>query len=205
MRAQKHQYLDKEIVSLVIQGKKKVNEVKIDDGPREDTNLEKLAKLKPSFKENGIVTAGNASSLNDGASALLIMSKEKATNLGYDILSTIKSYNTVGVKPELVMEAPIKGLKALFSKEKIKIDDIDLLEHNEAFASASVAVQKELSIPDEIFNVNGGAIALGHPLGCSGARVLTTLVHELKRQDKHLGIATVCLGGGNAVTLAVER
>jgi acetyl-CoA C-acetyltransferase len=120
-------------------------------------------------------------------------------------LAEIKSYNTVGVKPEYVMEAPINGVKKLLEKNRLKIDDIDLVEHNEAFASASIAVKKELGIPDDIFNVNGGAVALGHPLGCSGARILVTLIHELQRSNKNRGIATLCLGGGNAVSMLIEK
>lgn len=205
LRAQNHDFFKKEIVPVLCKGKRKEKLITKDDGPRENTSLEKLAKLKPAFKKNGIVTAGNASALNDGASAVLVMSKRKAEELGYDPLATITSYNTVGVKPKYVMESPIKGIKKLLKENKMKMDDIDLIEHNEAFATASVAVKNELSIPDEIFNVNGGAVALGHPLGCSGTRILTTLVHELNRRDKHVGVATVCLGGGNAVTMAIER
>jgi acetyl-CoA C-acetyltransferase len=205
INAQTSGLFKQEIVPLMCKGKKKSKLVDNDDGPRENTNLEKLAKLKPAFKKDGVVTAGNASSLNDGASALLIMSKEVANELNYEPLATIRSYNTVGVKPEYVMEAPIIGVRHLLERENLNIDNIDLVEHNEAFATASVAVKKELNIPDDIFNVNGGAVALGHPLGCSGARILTTLVHELNRRDGQLGIATVCLGGGNAVTMLVER
>ncbi|MFV2015280.1 MAG: acetyl-CoA C-acyltransferase [Candidatus Heimdallarchaeota archaeon] len=205
VKANNSGFFKKEIVPLTCKGKKKKKEITKDDGPREDTNLGKLAKLKPAFKKDGIVTAGNASSLNDGASAVLVMSKKKAHDLGFNILATIRGYNTVGVKPEFVMEAPILGVKRLLKDQNLRINDIDLVEHNEAFASASVAVQNELNIPEEIFNVNGGAVALGHPLGCSGARILTTLIHELNRRDESLGIATVCLGGGNAVTMAIER
>ena len=206
--AQLNNKFDDEITPVIKEKKsssKKSKIISVDDGPRQDTSLEKLNTLKPVFKKDGIVTAGNASSLNDGASALLIMSKRKSQELGFEPLATIKSYNTVGTSPDLVMEAPILGTRKIFNDTNLKIDDIDLFEHNEAFASASVAVQNELEIPNEIFNVNGGAVSLGHPLGCSGARVLTTLVHELKRRDKERGLATVCLGGGNAVTMIVER
>lgn len=192
-----------EIVPIYDEKKDKL--IEHDEGPREDTSIEKLAKLKPAFKKNGIVTAGNASSLNDGAAACVVMSKAKAEELGLKILAEIKGYNTVGVKPEYVMEAPISGVRKLLEKTHMKIDDIDLVEHNEAFASASVAVKKELNIPDEIFNVNGGGVSLGHPLGASGTRILVTLLHELQRRNKTNGIATICLGGGNAVSMLIEK
>ncbi|RLF27597.1 MAG: acetyl-CoA C-acyltransferase [Thermoplasmata archaeon] len=176
-----------------------------DEGIREDTTLEKLAKLKPFFKENGVVTAGNASQITDGASAVVVMSKEKAKEKGVEPMVTIKGYNTSGVKPEYVMEAPIPGVRALLKKMNLSIDDIDLVEHNEAFSSASVALMKELNIPREIFNVHGGAVAIGHPIGCSGSRILVTLMYAMKRYDKTRGLATICLGGGNAVSMVVER
>ena len=184
---------------------KKENLIEFDEGPRPETSIEKLSSLKPAFKKNGIVTAGNASSINDGAAAVVVMSKFKAEELGIKPLAEIISYNSVGVKPEYVMEAPITGVRKLLEKNKLKIDDIDLVEHNEAFASASVAVKKELSIPDEIFNVNGGAVSLGHPLGCSGARILVSLIHELQRTKKETGLSTICLGGGNAVSMIIKR
>ncbi len=176
-----------------------------DEGIRPGTTAEKLSKLKPFFKENGIVTAGNASQITDGASAVVVMSKEKADKLGLELLGTIKGYNTSGVKPELVMEAPIPGIKALLKKMKLDVDDIDLVEHNEAFSSASVAVMKSFGFSKEIFNVHGGAVALGHPIGTSGSRILTTLLHAMKKYKKHRGLATICLGGGNAVSMIVER
>ena len=176
-----------------------------DEGIREDTTLEKLAKLKPFFKDNGVVTAGNASQITDGASAVVVMSKEKAKEKGVEPMVTIKGYNTSGVKPEYVMEAPIPGVRALLKKMNLSIDDIDLVEHNEAFSSASVALMKELNIPREIFNVHGGAVAIGHPIGCSGSRILVTLMYAMKRYDKTRGLATICLGGGNAVSMVVER
>lgn len=176
-----------------------------DDGPRPNTSLEKLAKLKPAFKKDGIVTAGNASSINDGASAVVVMSEKKAKELGIEPLVKIRAYGTSGVRPEWVMEAPIPSVRNLLKKEGLKIDDFDLVEHNEAFATASVAVQKELEIPDEIFNVNGGAVAMGHPLGCSGARITTTMLNELIRRDGNRGLLTICLGGGNAVSIILEK
>jgi acetyl-CoA C-acetyltransferase len=176
-----------------------------DEGIRKGSTPEALAKLKPFFKEGGVVTAGNASQITDGASAVVVMSKEKAKKEGIEPLATIKGYNTSGVKPEYVMEAPIPGIKALFKKMNLAIDDIDLVEHNEAFSSASIAVMREIGIPEDIFNVHGGAVALGHPIGCSGSRILVTLVHAMKQYNKTRGLATICLGGGNAVSMIVER
>ncbi len=176
----------------------------IDEGVREDTSLEKLAKLKPAFKKDGIVTAGNASQISDGGSAVVVASKEKAEELNCKPMAKIIDYNTGGLKPELVMEAPIPTVRALMEKNGFSVEDIDLFEHNEAFASASVAVSRELGIPLEKFNVHGGAVALGHPIGCSGARVLTTLLYALKQRGLKRGLATLCLGGGNAVAMIVE-
>jgi len=176
-----------------------------DEGIRKDSTFENLAKLKPVFKEGGVVTAGNASQITDGASAVVIMSSEKAKKLGLNPLATIKGYNTSGVKPEYVMEAPIPGVKNLLEKMNLSIDDIDLVEHNEAFSSASIAVMKEIGIPKEKFNVHGGAVALGHPIGSSGSRILITLMHAMKHYKKNRGLATICLGGGNAVCMVIER
>jgi len=176
-----------------------------DEGIREGTTVEKLAKLKPFFKKDGVVTAGNASQITDGGSAVVVMSKEKAEKMGIKPLATIKGYNTSGVKPEYVMEAPIPGVKNLLKKMNLTIDDIDLVEHNEAFSSASVALIKEIGIPKDIFNVHGGAVAIGHPIGCSGSRILVTLMHAMKKYNKTRGLATICLGGGNAVSMIIER
>ena len=176
-----------------------------DEGIRKGSTPETLAKLKPFFKEGGVVTAGNASQITDAASAVVVMSKEKAKKEGIEPLATIKGYNTSGVKPEYVMEAPIPGIKALFKKMNLAIDDIDLVEHNEAFSSASIAVMREIGIPKDIFNVHGGAVALGHPIGCSGSRILVTLLHAMKQYNKTRGLATICLGGGNAVSMIIER
>jgi acetyl-CoA C-acetyltransferase len=176
-----------------------------DEGIRADSTLEKLAKLPPFFKKDGVVTAGNASQITDGASAVVVMSKERAEKEGIEPLATIKGYNTSGVEPAYVMGAPIPGVKALMKKMKLKIDDIDLFEHNEAFSSASVAVIREIGIPEKVFNVHGGAVALGHPIGCSGSRILITLMYAMKHLNKNRGLATICLGGGNAVNMVVER
>lgn len=176
-----------------------------DEGIRENTTLEKLSKLPPFFKENGVVTAGNASQITDGASAVIVMSEEIAKKKGIEPLIKIKGYNTSGVEPSYVMGAPIPGVRNLLKKMKLKIDDIDLVEHNEAFSSASIAVMRELGIKKEIFNVHGGAVALGHPIGCSGSRILITLIYAMKKYNKYRGLATICLGGGNAVSMIVEQ
>jgi acetyl-CoA C-acetyltransferase len=179
-------------------------EVAMDEGIRENSTYEKLAKLKPFFRKEGFVTAGNASQISDGASALVVMSKKKADDLGIKPLVSVRDYTSSGVKPELVMEAPIPAVRMLLKRTKLGIDDIDLFEHNEAFASATVAIAKELKIPHEKLNIHGGAVALGHPIGCSGARVLTTLIYAMKDRNAKRGLATLCLGGGNAVAMIVE-
>lgn len=176
-----------------------------DEGIRKDTTVEKLAKLPPFFRKDGVVTAGNASQITDGSSAVVVMSKEKADDIGVESFATIKAYNTSGVEPAYVMGAPLPGIKAILNDNKLSIDDIDLVEHNEAFSSASVAVMKEFNIPKEKFNVHGGAVAIGHPIGSSGSRILVTLMHAMKRYKKHRGLATICLGGGNAVQMIIER
>jgi acetyl-CoA C-acetyltransferase len=176
-----------------------------DEGIRADTTIEKLAKLPPFFKKDGVVTAGNASQITDGASAVVVMSKEKADKLGIEPMATIKGYNTSGVEPAYVMGAPIPGVKNLLKKMKLDIDDIDLIEHNEAFSSASLAIMKEFNIPADKFNVHGGAVAIGHPIGSSGSRILITLMSAMKKYKKNRGLATICLGGGNAVSMIIER
>jgi len=180
-------------------------EIAMDEGIREDTSYEKLAKLKPFFKEDAFVTAGNASQISDGASALVVMAKEKAKEIGIKPLVSIRDYSVSGVEPKWVMEAPIPAVRMLLKKTKLKIEDVDIFEHNEAFASATVAVAKELKIPHEKLNVHGGAVALGHPIGCSGARVLTTLIYAMKNRKAKRGLATLCLGGGNAIAMIVEN
>ena len=175
-----------------------------DEGPREDTTIERLGKLSPVFKKEGLVTAGNASQISDGASALVVMDEEYAKANGINPLARIAEYESGGCEPEMVMDAPVVTTRQLFNRTGLTIGDIDLVEHNEAFASASVAVRKALEIPDEKFNIRGGAVALGHPIGCSGARILTTLIYAMKDKQVHRGLATVCLGGGNAVTMVLE-
>ncbi len=185
-------------------GKKGSVIINKDEGIRSDTTLEKLAALPPAFSKEGKVTAGNASQISDGASAVVVMSEDIAKEKGIPILAKIHSYGTYATKPEWVMEAPIEGVKRLLNTTNFRINDFDLVEHNEAFASASCAVKNSLSIPDEKFNVNGGAVALGHPLGCSGNRIIVTLYHELKKRNGKRGLATICLGGGESLTMIIE-
>jgi acetyl-CoA C-acetyltransferase len=194
-----------EIVHVEIPSKKEVSIFSVDEGPREDTTLEALAKLKPVFKNDGVLTAGNSSSINDGGSALVVMDSDLAREKGMKPMVRIVDYVTTGVKPELLMEAPIHAVRKLLQRNKLEVKDIDLWEHNEAFSTASVATIKVLGIPEEKFNVNGGAVALGHPIGCSGARVLTTLIYAMRAHEAKRGLATLCLGGGNAVAMLVER
>jgi acetyl-CoA C-acetyltransferase len=194
-----------EIVHVELPSKKEVSIFSVDEGPREDTSLEALAKLKPVFKNDGVLTAGNSSSINDGASAVVVMDSELAKERGVKPLVKIVDYVTSGVKPELLMEAPIHAVRKLLQRNGLEVKDVDLWEHNEAFSTASVAIMKVLGIPEDKFNVNGGAVALGHPIGCSGARVLTTLIYAMRAHDSKRGIATLCLGGGNAVAMLVER
>lgn len=177
----------------------------IDEGIRQDTAMEKLAKLPTVFKEGGLVTAGNASQLSDGAAAMVVLSREAANRQGVTPMARIVDYVTAGTKPEWVMEAPIPAVRKLLKRTGFTIDDFDLVEHNEAYAAASVAVMRELGIPHERLNVNGGAVALGHPLGCSGARILTTLAYAMKDRNAKRGLATLCLGGGNAMAMILER
>jgi acetyl-CoA C-acetyltransferase len=175
-----------------------------DECVRPDTTVEKLARLKPVFKPGGVLTAGNSSQLSDGASALVVASEERAEAVGAKPLARVVAYHTGGVKPEDVMESPIPTVRGLLKKAGMTVEDIDLFEHNEAYSTASIVVRDELGIPEEKFNVNGGAVALGHPIGCSGARVLTTLVYALRKRRKKTGLATLCLGGGNGVAMIVE-
>ncbi|MGH9768357.1 MAG: acetyl-CoA C-acetyltransferase [Blastocatellia bacterium] len=176
-----------------------------DEGPREDSSLDALAKLKPAFRSNGVVTAGNASTINDGAAACVVTSAEIANRLGRSPLVRIAAQAASGIEPRLVMMAPVEAVKKVAAKAGWDLKAVDLFELNEAFASQSVALIKELGLDPEKVNVNGGAVALGHPIGASGARVLVTLAHEMIRREARRGIASLCLGGGNAVALAIER
>jgi acetyl-CoA C-acetyltransferase len=204
IKAQEEGKFKDEIIPITYETKKGKVTVDVDEGPRRDTSLEVLAKLKPVFKKDGVVTAGNASQISDGASAVVVMSEEKARTLGLEPLARIVDYCAAGVEPELVMEAPIPCVRNLLKKTGKTMKDIDLFEHNEAFATASCAVRRELQVPHDIFNVHGGAVALGHPIGCSGSRVLVTLMYAMKDRGAHRGIATLCLGGGNAVGMMIE-
>lgn len=177
---------------------------KTDECARADTTVEKLLRLKPVFKPDGILTAGNSSQLSDGAAATVVMSEDGANKRGVKPLARIVGYNTGGTKPELVMEAPIPTVRSLLKKLTLEIDDIDLFEHNEAYSTASVVVRDQLGVREDRFNVNGGAVALGHPIGCSGARIVATLAYSLKRMGKKRGLVTLCLGGGNAVAMVIE-
>jgi acetyl-CoA C-acetyltransferase len=176
-----------------------------DEGPRRDTSLDALAKLRPAFKADGTVTAGNAPGVNDGAAALVVASAERAKKLGLKPRAEIVAYAASGLAPELVMMAPEPAIRKVWELSGWKVDDVDLYEINEAFAVQQVALGRALGIPREKHNVRGGAVALGHPIGASGARVLTTLLHALEQRGKDKGIAALCLGGGNAVALAIRR
>lgn len=194
-----------EILPITIKSKKGDTIFGTDEGVREDTSIEALAKLRPIFKENGRVTAGNSSQLSDGASALVVASESFAKEHGLKPLAEIVAYGERGVRPELIMEAPIPTTKHVLDDAGMTIDEIDLFEHNEAFATASCAVMKGLGVEEDRFNVNGGAVALGHPIGCSGSRVLATLAYALRDRKKEYGLGTLCLGGGNAVTMIIRR
>ena len=178
---------------------------KIDEQPRGDTSAESLAKLRPAFKKDGSVTAGNASSLNDGAAAVILMSAEKAISLGLPVLAKIAAYANAGVDPAIMGIGPVSATRRCLDKAGWNIDQLDLIEANEAFAAQSLAVAKDLQWDLDKVNVNGGAIALGHPIGASGCRVLVTLLHEMLKRDAKKGLATLCIGGGQGVALALER
>ncbi|MBE7928028.1 acetyl-CoA C-acetyltransferase [Pseudomonas saudiphocaensis] len=177
----------------------------VDEQPRAGTTAEALAKLRPAFKKDGSVTAGNASSLNDGAAAVLLMSAEKAQALGLPVLARIAAYGSAGVDPAIMGIGPVDATRRTLAKAGWDIAELDLIEANEAFAAQALSVGKELGWDADKVNVNGGAIALGHPIGASGCRILVTLLHEMIRRDAHKGLATLCIGGGQGVALAVER
>jgi len=176
-----------------------------DEGVRKGTTAESLGALRPVFDRNGSVTAGNASTLNDGASAVLVADASFAAEQGWEVIATIEDYCTSGVEPARVMSAPIPAVQALLQRQSLDVLDVDIYEHNEAFASASCAVAQEVGIPDDRFNLHGGAVSLGHPLGASGTRCLITMLGVMRRTDAKSGIVTLCLGGGNAVAMFVKR
>ncbi len=194
-----------EIVTVTIKNRRGDVEVSEDEYIRKGVTVESLSTVRPAFKKDGTVTAANASGINDGAAAVLLMSVEEASKRGLKPLAIIKSWATAGVDPSIMGIGPVPASQKALEKAGWTVDDIDLFEANEAFAAQSCAVGKDLGIPAEKLNVNGGAIAIGHPLGASGARVLTTLLHEMKRRDVQKGLATLCIGGGMGVAMCVER
>ncbi|MCZ0874190.1 acetyl-CoA C-acetyltransferase [Peribacillus sp. AS_2] len=194
-----------EIVPVEYKRRGKTILVEQDEHPRHGLTIDQLTKLRPAFKENGTVTAGNASGINDGGAMLVLMSKEKADELGLEALATIKSYANAALDPKIMGYGPVPATRKALEKAGLTIDDIELMEVNEAFAAQSLAVLKDLELKPEKVNVNGGAIALGHPVGASGARILVTLLYEMKRRDAKTGLATLCIGGGQGTALIVER
>ena len=194
-----------EIVPVSVQGRKETVIVDTDEGPRAGTSLETLSKLRPAFDKEGTVTAGNSSGVNDGASAVVVMSASRARDLGLTPLARIRSYASAGVEPRVMGVGPIPATRAALDKAHAEIKDLQLIELNEAFAAQGVAVMRELALDEEITNVNGGAIALGHPIGSSGARIVVTLLHEMIRRDLELGLATMCIGGGQGIAMVLER
>ncbi len=207
VRATKSCFVSEQILPIEIPQKKgEPIVIKFDESPREDTSLEALAKLRPAFKKDGTVTAGNAPGTNDGAAALVVTSERAAAKLGKQPMARIVAQAVSGIEPKWVMMAPVEAVEKLLAKTGWDRDrDVDLYELNEAFAVAAIAVTRELKLNPEKVNVNGGAVALGHPIGASGARILVTLLYELQRRNLKRGIAALCLGGGNAVALAIER
>jgi acetyl-CoA C-acetyltransferase len=197
---------DQEIVPIEIPQKKGQPLLfRTDEGPREETSLDALARLKPAFKESGTVTAGNAPGVNDGAAALVVTSADVARKLERQPMARIVAQATSGVEPKLVMMAPVAAIQKTLERAGWDLSDVDLIELNEAFSVQAVAIARELGIDPEKLNVNGGAVALGHPIGASGARILVTLLYEMQRRGAKRGLAALCLGGGNAVAMAIER
>ncbi len=201
-KAQKENKFKNEIVPITTKDKVFFE---IDEHSRSNMTLERLQKLKPSFKSNGTVTAGNASGINDGAAAVILMEESEAKKRNLKPLVKIVSWATCGVDPSLMGSGPIPASKKALKKAGWKVDDLDLVESNEAFAAQSLAVIKDLGLPKEKVNVNGGAIALGHPIGASGARILVTLIHEMQKREVKKGLATLCIGGGMGIAMCVER
>lgn len=194
-----------EIIPITVTTKKSSEEIWTDEYPKPDTTLEKLAKLRPSFKEDGKVTAGNASGMNDAASGVILMEEEKARELGAPILARIVSTATTGVEPELMGIGPISATQKALEKAGLSMEDIGLFEINEAFAAQTLACQKELGIPDDKLNVNGGGISLGHPVGATGSRIVISLMYEMKRRGERYGVATLCAGGGMGTAVIIEN
>ncbi|MDP8950418.1 MAG: thiolase family protein [Actinomycetota bacterium] len=208
VRAIDEKRMREEIVPVTVKKRKDEELVEADEGPRRDTTLEQLAKLKPAFKEGGSVTAGNSSSLNDGAAAVLVVSREYAEAHGLEPMTKIRSMGTAGVPPRVMGIGPVPSTKKALERAGVSLDDVGLIELNEAYAAQSLAVLYEWGMDpeDERLNPNGGAIAIGHPIGCSGARILTTLVHEMgRRDDVDLGLATMCIGVGQGIAMVIEK
>ncbi len=203
--AQESGAFDKEIVPVEVKKKKETIVFAKDEGPRPGTTAESIAKLRPAFKKDGIVTAANSSGINDGAAAIVVMSEEKAKELGVKPMATWVAGALAGVAPEIMGIGPVAATKKVMARTGMKIEDFDVIEANEAFAAQSVAVQKELGFTDEQLNPNGGAIALGHPVGASGCRILVTLLHEMEAKNAKKGLATLCIGGGMGCATVVER
>lgn len=195
---------DEEIVPVPVKVKRDIVEFKTDEHPRRGATIEGLQKLRPAFKKDGTVTAGNASGINDGAAAIIVMSADRAKELGVKPMARIVASASAGVEPNVMGIGPVASTKKALAKCGLTVDDLDLVEANEAFAAQSLAVVKDLNLNPEIVNVNGGAIALGHPIGASGCRILVTLLHELRRRNARLGLATLCVGGGMGVSTIVE-
>ena len=205
LKAIKENKFSDEITNFKIKSKKAEIDFNKDEHPREGINIEGLSRLKPVFQKDGTVTAGNASGINDGAAAVTLMSEEEAKKRDLKKLVSIKSWASCGVEPSLMGTGPIPASKKALELAGWKIEDVDLLEVNEAFAAQSIAVLKTLGIPEEKVNVNGGAIALGHPIGASGTRILVTLIHEMIKRNSKKGLATLCIGGGMGIAMCVER
>ncbi len=205
LKAQKENKFKDEIVNFKIKSKKNEIDFNKDEHPRKEINIESLNRLKPVFQKDGTVTAGNASGINDGAAAVILMSNAEADKRGIKKLASIKSWASCGVDPALMGTGPIPSSKKALDLAGWSTKDLDLVESNEAFAAQSLAVLRTLSIPEEKVNVNGGAIALGHPIGASGTRILVTLVHEMIKRDVSKGLATLCIGGGMGIAMCIER
>ena len=203
--AQESGAFDKEIVPVEVKKKKETIVFAKDEGPRPGTTAEGIAKLRPAFKKDGIVTAANSSGINDGAAAIVVMSEEKAKELGVKPMATWVAGALAGVAPEIMGIGPVAATKKVMARTGMKIEDFDVIEANEAFAAQSVAVAHDLGFNNDILNVNGGAIALGHPVGASGCRILVTLLHEMEKRDAKKGLATLCVGGGMGCAAIVER
>ena len=203
--AQKKNHFNNEIIPIEIKSKKETIEFNSDEFPRHGTTFDKINSLKPVFKKEGTVSAGNASGLNDGSAAVILMKESKANELNLKPLARIVSWATVGVDPTIMGIGPVPAVKKALEVASWTLDDLDVIEANEAFAAQSLAVSKELNWDLSKVNVNGGAIALGHPIGASGTRVLVTLIHELVRSNKNRGIATLCIGGGQGIAMCIER